>query len=155
MSALAFVLSSHGAPQCWLCAFEGMQQRNQIFTHYLARDIAPSVPIRSCDTLPRGLAGIVAEPWGWPSQVLPECEDFPWGSVWLPVPCLALGLRGLWRKRIKKNKKEGFGGLQSRNVIQLYELVFTFLAEWIEQKLLRPNIHMMIHVMAYKLVVFH
>lgn len=58
-------------------------------------------------------------------------------------------------KKDKKNKKEGFGGLQSRNVIQLYELVFTFLAEWIEQKLLGPNIHMMIHVMAYKLVVFH
>ena len=152
MSALAFVLSSHGALQCWLCAFEGMQQRNQIFTHYLARDTAPSVPIRSCDTLPRGLTGIVAEPWGWPSQVLPECEDFPWGSVWLPVPCLALGLRGLWRKRIKKKQEGGIWRIaeQKCDTVIWTGFYFSSWTNWTEEgtKLLGPNIHMMIHVMA-------
>lgn len=88
MRTLAFLLSSDGAPPlCPLKECKSATRYSHITWLVTPRHLCPLGAAR-----------------GWPSQVLPECEGFPWGWVRLPVPCLARdhtdplkeGWAGIW-----------------------------------------------------------
>lgn len=70
-----------------------------------ACDTRPSVPIRSCDIPPRG----PRRNSGGDERVTQPSPASVWRlppgvETHLPVPCLAPGLRGLWRKNDKSDR---------------------------------------------------